>query len=126
MHCIYAIYKSGKRTFVCLSHSTVMLVRTYKIYVRDNVVQNSGHYRKNKPRQGEPDPEVSCFALKGIIFDNDPRRYIHYPAYYTAPCQTKQYLHTVCLFTITIHSVDQQRNSLPKTLTSPCNRTCWG
>ena len=26
----------------------VMLLLTYMIYVRDNVVQNAGHYRENK------------------------------------------------------------------------------
>ena len=48
MYCIY-IYKSGKRTPVCLSRTTVMLVWTYMIYVRYNVVQNAGHYRENRP-----------------------------------------------------------------------------
>ena len=38
------------------------------LYVRDNVVQNAGHYLESKPRQ----------PLKGIIFDNDRRRSIHY------------------------------------------------
>ena len=62
---LYGIYKSGKLTFVYLSHTTVVLVWTYMIYVRDNViVQNAGHYRVNKPRQGEPDRDVKrrCLA----------------------------------------------------------------
>ena len=36
----------------------VMLLLTYMIYVRDNVVQNAGHYRENKHWQGEPDPDA--------------------------------------------------------------------
>ena len=62
----------------------------YMIYVRDNVVaQNAGHYRVNKPRQGGPrcEAEVSCFALKDIIFGNDRQRSIHY---YTATCQNSR------------------------------------
>ena len=46
--------------------------------------------------------------LDALIFR---RRSIHYPAYYTAAFQNKKLLNTVCLFTITIRSVDQQRNS---------------
>ena len=38
---MYGIYKSGKGTSVCLSCTTIMLVWTYMIYVRDNVVQNA-------------------------------------------------------------------------------------
>ena len=34
--------------------------------------------------------EMSCFALKGLIFDNDQRRSLHYPAYYTATCQNEK------------------------------------
>ena len=42
---------------------------------------------------------------------------------------SKIWLHTVCLFTLfvtSIRSVDQQRNSPPKTLTSLSNRRHWG
>ena len=47
LYTVYGIDKSGKRTSVSLSHTTVMLVWTYLIYVRDNVVQNTaGHYRE--------------------------------------------------------------------------------
>ena len=34
---MYGIYKSGKRTSVCLSRTTFMLVWTYMIYVRDTL-----------------------------------------------------------------------------------------
>ena len=34
---MYGIYKSGKRTSVCLSRTTLMLVWTYMIYVRDTL-----------------------------------------------------------------------------------------
>ena len=39
---------------------------------------------------------------------------------------TKKILHTVCLSTITVRSVDQQRNSPPKMLMSLSNRIRWG
>ena len=41
--------------------------------------------------------EVSCFALKGLIFDNDRRRSIHYLAYYTATCQNEKKNFTQCV-----------------------------
>ena len=47
----------------------------------------SGKYRENKPRQSEA--EVSCFALKRLIFKND-RCSIHYTAYYIATCQNEK------------------------------------
>ena len=60
------------------------------------------------------------FPLKGPKFDR--RRSIHYPAYYSATCQNEKITsHGVAcynLFVTRIRSVDQQRNSLPKTLTS--------
>ena len=73
---------------------------------------------------------MSCFALKRLIFDNDRRRSIHYPAYYKATCQDEKITsHGVSfynLFVSSIHSVDQQRNSQPKTLTSLSNQRRWG
>ena len=74
--------------------------------------------------------EVSCFARKGLIFDNDRRRSLHYPAYYTATCQNEKITsHGVSfynLFVSNICSGDQQRNSLPKTLTLLSNRIRLG
>ena len=52
-------------------------------------------------------------ALKGLIFQI-------ITAYYTATWQK------FWLFTITIRSVDQQRNSPPNTLTSHSNQIRWG
>ena len=72
--------------------------------------------------------EGNWFPLKGLKFDR--RRSIHYPAYYTATCQNeKMTSHGVAcynLFVTIIRSVDQQRNSPPKTLTSLSNRRRWG
>ena len=128
MYCTHGIYKSGKRTSVCLSRRTVMLVWSYMIYARDNVVQNAGHYRENnKPPQGEPDPDAkrSCLATPWrvlfSIMSGDVLFII--PLITRLLAKTKQYLHMVCLFTFTIRSVDKQRNSPPKTLTSLSNRT---
>ena len=42
--------------------------------------------------------EGVLLALKGHIFDNDRRRSIHYPAYYTATCQNKKNNFTWCVF----------------------------
>ena len=74
--------------------------------------------------------KVSCFALKWLIFDNDRRRSIHYPAYYRATCQNKKITsHGVSfynLFVTSILSVDQQRNNLSaKTVTSLSNARRW-
>ena len=92
MYCIYAygIYKSAYVRMSLAHNRHVGLDLIYMIYVRDNVVaQNAGHYRVNKPRQGGPrcEAEVSCFALKDIIFGNDRQRSIHY---YTATCQNSR------------------------------------
>ena len=68
--------------------------------------------------------EGNCFPLKGLKFDR--RRSIYYSAYYTAKWQNeKMTSHGVAcynFFVIIIRSVDQQRNSPPKTLTSLNNR----
>ena len=74
--------------------------------------------------------EVSCFALKGLIFDKGRRRSIHYPAYYTATCQNEKITsHGVSfynLFVTSIPSVDQLRNNLSaKTVTSLSNGRRW-
>ena len=74
--------------------------------------------------------KVSCFALKGLIFDNDRRRSTHYPAYYTATCQNEKITsHGVSfynLFVTSILSVDQQRNNFSaKSLTSLSNGRRW-
>ena len=74
--------------------------------------------------------EVSCFTMKGLIFDNGQRRSIHYPAYYTATCQNENITsHGVSffnLFVTSILSVDQQRNNLfAKTVTSLSNGRRW-
>ena len=61
------------------------------------------------------------FTLKGLILDNDGRCSIHYPSYYAATCQNEK-----LTIAITIGSVDQQRNSPPKTLMSLSNRIHWG
>ena len=54
----------------------------------------------------------------------------HYPAYYTVTYQnetiTSHCLSVYNLFVSSIRSVDQQRNSPPKTLTSLSNRVRWG
>uniref|UniRef100_A0A8C5BIY3 Phosphodiesterase n=1 Tax=Gadus morhua TaxID=8049 RepID=A0A8C5BIY3_GADMO len=69
--------------------------------------------------------KVSCFALKGLIFNNDRRRSI-FPAYYTATCQNEKITsHGVSFYNLSvtsIRSVDQQRNNLSaKTVTSLSN-----
>ena len=44
---------------------------------------------------------MSCFALKGLIFDGDRPRSIHYPAYYTATCQKEKITsHGVSLYNL--------------------------
>ena len=75
---------------------------------------------KNKPRTGHwREAEVSC-----------RQRSIHYSAYYTATCQTQKITsHGVSFynkFVTSIRSVDQQKNSSPKTLTSLSNQVRWG
>ena len=49
-------------------------------YPRDNV-QNARHYQDMSPDRAK---------LKGLILDNDRRRSVHYPAYYTATIKTKK------------------------------------
>ena len=78
-------------------------------------------YRTPTGRTGpRRDAEVSCIALKVIIFDNDNDSDILYiiPLITRLLAKTKKLLHKVCLFTIIIRSVDQQRNGSPKTSTS--------
>ena len=83
------------------------------IYVRDNVVQNDGLYRENKPRQGEPDPDAKlrCLASPCRVLLSIMTGVVQYiiPLNTQLPAKTKQYLHTVCRFTSTICSVDQHR-----------------
>ena len=62
-------------------------------YVRDS-------YRENKPQQSQM-PQMSCFALKGLILDGDRPRSIHYPAYYTATFQKEKITsHGVSLYNL--------------------------
>ena len=96
MYCIYGIYKSVKRTIVCLSR--IMLVSIIW-YMWDNVLQNAGHYRESKPRQGEPDPDANrrCLASPWRVLFLIMARSMHYPAYYTAPCQNET-ISSQCVF----------------------------
>ena len=57
----------------------------------------TGHRRKE---------EVSCFALKGFILENDRQRSIHYPAYYTATCQNENITsHSLSLYDSFVTSI---------------------
>ena len=74
---------------------------------------------------------VSCSPCQELFPDNDRRRSIHYLAYYTATCQNEKITSYGVsffynLFVTSIRSVDQQRKSQPKTLTSLSNRIRWG
>ena len=69
--------------------------------------------------------KISLTGQKRLIFDNDLRRSIHYPAYYTATCRNEKITFHNLFFT-SICRVDQQRNSLPKTLMWLSNRVRWG
>ena len=75
-------------------------------YIRDNV-QTAGHH-------WEPFSIMNGDVLYIIPFITQ------------LLAKTKKYLHTVCLFTNTIRSVDQPSNSPPKTLTSLSNRVRCG
>ena len=71
------------------------------MYVRDYFPD---HYRENKPRQGKPNPDAK--RRKGLIFDNDWKRFTHYPAYYTASCQNEKITsHAVSFYYLLVTSI---------------------
>ena len=54
--------------------------------------------------------KMSCFTLKGLIFDIDRRRSIHYPAYYKATCQDEKITsHGVSFYNLFVSSIQHQQ-----------------
>ena len=73
------------------------------------------------------DSSGSQAGIRGLLPDNDRRRSIHYPSYYTATCQNEKI--TQCLFTVYLLPtlvVLIIREIIWKMLTSLSNRVRWG